>query len=74
MDQTLTGMNVAILVTDGFEQSELTEPRKALQDAGAQTELVAPRAGKVKAPCPDLRAVRPAAAQTPRRAPSARAA
>ena len=45
----LEGQKVAILVTDGFEQVELTEPRKALQDAGATTELVAPRAGKVKA-------------------------
>lgn len=45
----LKGKRVAILVTDGFEQIELTEPRKALHDAGAQTELVAPRGGKVKA-------------------------
>jgi protease I len=45
----LQGKKVAILVTDGFEQVELTGPRKALQDAGAKTEVVAPRAGKVKA-------------------------
>lgn len=45
----LDGKKVAILVTDGFEQVELTGPRQALQDAGARTELVAPRAGKVKA-------------------------
>jgi protease I len=45
----LEGKKVAILVTDGFEQSELTEPRKALQNAGAQTELISPREGKVKA-------------------------
>ncbi|MCC2655670.1 MAG: glutamine amidotransferase [Panacagrimonas sp.] len=45
----LQGKKVAILVTDGFEQVELTEPRKALHDAGARTEVVAPRAGKVKA-------------------------
>ncbi|MGH8269546.1 MAG: protease, partial [Steroidobacteraceae bacterium] len=30
---TLTGMKVAILAAEGFEQSELTEPRKALQEA-----------------------------------------
>jgi hypothetical protein len=29
-DQTLSGIRVAILPTDGFEQSELTEPRSAL--------------------------------------------
>ena len=45
----LAGKTVAILVSDGFEQVELTGPRKALQDAGAKTELVAPHAGKVKA-------------------------
>ena len=32
---TLNGMKVAILAAEGFEQAELTEPRKALQDAGA---------------------------------------
>lgn len=39
---------VAILVTDGFEQVEMTEPRKALEAAGFVTELVAPRAGEVQ--------------------------
>jgi protease I len=39
-DKTLNGMKAAILVTDGFEQVELTEPRKALEqaDAGGQRE------------------------------------
>lgn len=40
--QRLKGKKVAILLTDGFEQVELTEPRKALQDAGAETHLIAP--------------------------------
>ncbi len=31
------------VITDGFEQSELTEPRKALDEAGASTEVVSPR-------------------------------
>ena len=31
----LDGLRVAILATDGFEQSELLEPRRALQEAGA---------------------------------------
>ena len=45
--RNLEGKSVAILVTDGFEQVELTEPRKALDDAGAKTEIVSPR-GEVK--------------------------
>jgi protease I len=36
-------LNVAILVTDGFEQVELTEPRKALDAAGAKTQIVSPK-------------------------------
>lgn len=47
-DKTLDGLNVAILVTDGFEQSELQEPRRALDEAGARTRVVAPKDGEVK--------------------------
>ncbi len=47
-DTTLNGLKVAILVTDGFEQVELTEPRKALDAAGAQTVLVSPKDGEVQ--------------------------
>jgi protease I len=43
-NRNLEGKSVAILVTDGFEQVELTEPRKALDDAGAKTEIVSPKA------------------------------
>lgn len=39
----LHGLKVAILATDGFEQVELTEPRKALDQAGAQTKVVSPK-------------------------------
>ena len=46
---TLKGLNVAILVTDGFEQVELTEPRKALDDAGATTKIVSPKNRRVRA-------------------------
>lgn len=46
---TLEGLNVAILVTDGFEQVELTEPRKALDEAGATTRIVSPRHQRVRA-------------------------
>jgi len=44
----LSGKKIAILVTDGFEQVEMTEPRKALQQAGATTILVSPAQGKVR--------------------------
>jgi protease I len=46
---TLNDLKVAILVTDGFEQIEMTEPRKALDEAGAETRLVSPMDGRVKA-------------------------
>ena len=39
---------MAIVVADDFEQVEMTEPRKALEQAGARTVLVAPKAGKVQ--------------------------
>ena len=45
----LNGKRVAILATDGVEQVELTEPRKALDEAGAETILVSPKAGTIKA-------------------------
>lgn len=48
MNTKLKGLKVAILITDGFEQSEMTEPKKALQDAGAHTDIIAPSKGKVK--------------------------
>ena len=39
---TLKGLNVAILVTDGFEQVEVTEPREALDEAGGTTKTYRP--------------------------------
>jgi protease I len=42
------GKRVAILVENGFEQSELLEPRKALDQAGVKTEVVSPQQGQVK--------------------------
>ncbi len=45
---TLKGINVAILVTDGFEQVELTAPRKALDEAGANTVIVSPVKGEIQ--------------------------
>ena len=45
---TLSGMKVAILVAEGFEQVEMTEPRKALDQAGAETRIVSPAEGQVQ--------------------------
>jgi protease I len=45
---TLHGKKIAILATDGFEQSELIEPRKALDQAGAKTQVVSPKDGKIR--------------------------
>ena len=45
----LQGLRVAILATDLFEEAELIEPRKALQEAGAQTVVIAPKAGEIQA-------------------------
>lgn len=48
MDQALTGMNIAILVTDGFEQVEMTEPRTALEQQGASAKIISSKHGKVQ--------------------------
>jgi protease I len=45
----LTDKRVAILVADGFEQVELTEPRKALDEAGARTQIVSTAKDQVQA-------------------------
>jgi protease I len=41
--ENLTGLKVAILIEDRFEQVEMVEPRKALDQAGAETRIVSPR-------------------------------
>jgi protease I len=48
MPDTLKGKRVAIVATDGFEQSELLEPRKALEAEGATVEIVAPKSGEIQ--------------------------
>jgi protease I len=48
MGKELTKTKVAILVANGFEQSELTVPRDRLRAAGAQVDIVSPEKGKVK--------------------------
>jgi protease I len=49
MTKELEGLKVALLVTDGFEEIEMTSPRKALDEAGAHTVLVSPKDGDVQA-------------------------
>ena len=46
--ESLKGVRVAILVENGFERVEMTEPRKALDQAGAETRLVSPRPQRVR--------------------------
>jgi len=48
MAGNLAGKRVAIVATDGFEQSELAEPRRALEAAGAKTEIISLRAGSIR--------------------------
>jgi protease I len=48
MGNLLDGKKIAILSTDGVEQSELTEPRNALERAGAETELISPAKGEIR--------------------------
>lgn len=49
MSERLEGFRVAILATDLFEESELIEPRKALDEAGAETVVISPHAGEIQA-------------------------
>ena len=42
MAKKLNGVRIAILATDGFEQSELEKPRKAFDAEGAETKVVSP--------------------------------
>jgi protease I len=48
MNAPLKGKKVAILATDGFEQVELTDPRKSLEKAGATVEVLSIKSGKIK--------------------------
>jgi protease I len=47
-EQKLAGKKVAILAADMFERVELEEPRKALEGAGAKTEVVSIHDGEIK--------------------------
>ncbi|MFS0756636.1 type 1 glutamine amidotransferase domain-containing protein [Noviherbaspirillum sp. 1P10PC] len=48
MDPALNGLHIAILVTDGFEQVELTQPRDALESEGAITKIISDKRGMVQ--------------------------
>ncbi|HEV2971686.1 MAG TPA: type 1 glutamine amidotransferase domain-containing protein [Pirellulales bacterium] len=48
MSNELKGKKVAILVAKGFEEVELTEPKRALEEAGAETKIVSPERGVVR--------------------------
>jgi protease I len=49
MERRLDGLRVAILATDGFEESELVEPKRVLEAAGARTTVIGPRPGPIQA-------------------------
>jgi protease I len=49
MSERLTDFRVAILATDLFEEAELVETRKALDEAGAETVVIAPHPGEIQA-------------------------
>ncbi|MDQ3206286.1 MAG: type 1 glutamine amidotransferase [Pseudomonadota bacterium] len=48
MAAALAGKTIAILATHGYEQSELTEPKRLLEEAGATVEVIAPEAGSIR--------------------------
>jgi len=48
-EKKLDGCRVAIIATDLFEEAELIEPRKALDEAGAKTTVLAPKSGEIQA-------------------------
>ena len=49
MAQELSGMKVAIIATQDFEETELTEPKKALEAAGAKTVVISQKPGNIQA-------------------------
>ena len=55
MADELAGRTIAIIATDGVEQVELTEPRKAVEAAGATTMLLSPDTGEIQAMNSDIK-------------------
>jgi len=54
MAQELKRKRIAIIATDGVEQVELEKPRKAVEEAGASTELLSPQSGEIQAMNSDI--------------------
>jgi protease I len=54
MADSLNGKRIAIIATNGVEQVELEKPREAVQEAGAQAELLSPEQGEIQAMNHDL--------------------
>jgi len=46
--ENLKGLRVAVLITDGFEEVEMTKPRQALMEAGAEARVVSPKGPRVR--------------------------
>jgi protease I len=44
----LSGKKIAVIATDFFEEAELTEPVKALKEAGAHVDIIAPKSGEIR--------------------------
>src|SRR5947209_16305320 len=44
----LNQLRIAIIATDGFEESELTEPKKALEGAGAKADVISEKSGEIQ--------------------------
>ncbi|MGO1595821.1 MAG: type 1 glutamine amidotransferase domain-containing protein [Sphingobacterium sp.] len=49
MMETLNEKKIAILTEDGFEEIELTSPKEALEEAGAEVKIISPKPGKLRA-------------------------
>ena len=47
VERKLSQMRIAILASDGFEEAELVEPRRVLEDAGAETKVISLKRGKI---------------------------
>jgi protease I len=78
MAKELSGKKIAMLATDGFEQAELTLPRRALTEAGATVHVIAPHGGTIQGMRHDekgeaVKVDKPSSPRASRSAPSATA-
>ncbi len=49
MNEKLHGKKVAILATNGFEEAELAQPKQALEQAGAEVDIISPAGEEIRA-------------------------